>query len=151
MRKILLLIITVFCSIPPSTARDFYGYTNEDPLIIVLDWDFQPFEFINSNGEPAGYNVDVLNMILDNLEIPHHFVMRRWHEATMMFERHEADLIQGLSSAYKVRPYVQPEDSTPHGHTAPQEHQRPEGNGYVGHQTRRLCHATTAGDTQPAL
>ena len=107
MRKILLLIITVFCSILPSTARDFYGYTNEDPLIIVIDWDFQPFEFINSNGEPAGYNVDVLNMILDNLEIPHHFVMRRWHEATMMFERHEADLIQGLSSAYKVRPYVQ--------------------------------------------
>ena len=107
MRKRLLLTIAVICSLLPSAARDFYGYTHEDPLVIVCDWDFQPFEFINSNGEPAGYNVDVLNLILDHLEIPHQFVMREWHEATMMFERREADLIHALSLAYKMRPYVQ--------------------------------------------
>ena len=107
MRKKLLLMIALLGSLLPSTARDFYGYTHEDPLVIVFDWDFQPFEFINVSGEPAGYNVDVLSLILDRLEIPHRFVMREWHEATMMFERREADLIHALSSAYKVRPYVQ--------------------------------------------
>ena len=108
MTKRLFLIIAVFCSLlSSSSAREFYGYTHDDPLVIVCDWDFRPFEFINTNGEPSGYNVEILDLILDNLDIPHKFVMREWHEASMMFERREADLINALAFAYKMRPYVQ--------------------------------------------
>jgi ABC-type amino acid transport substrate-binding protein len=53
------------------SAKDFYGYTKDRPLVIVSDWDFQPYEFLNNDGEPAGYNIDVLNLILDKLDIPH--------------------------------------------------------------------------------
>ena len=49
------------------SAKDFYGYTKDRPLTIVCDWDFQPYEFLNSDGQPAGYNVDVLSRILDKL------------------------------------------------------------------------------------
>mgnify|MGYP002521561862 CR=1 FL=1 len=83
-----------------------HTYTEEHPLVIVSDWDFRPFEFINSEGKPAGYNVDVLDMILDQLNIPHKFVMQEWHVATDMFNRHEADLIHALYSFYKDAPYV---------------------------------------------
>ena len=89
------------------TAKDFYGFTQERPLIIVYDWDFRPFEFVDSDGNPSGYNVDVLGLILNRLEIPHRFVMREWHEASVMFERREADLIHALSYHYKRRPYIQ--------------------------------------------
>ena len=88
------------------SAKEFYGYTKEHPLVIVSDWDFHPFEFLSSEGEPAGYNVEVLDLVLDRLEIPHKFVMQEWHVATKMFERHEADLIHALSFSYKSRPYV---------------------------------------------
>ena len=86
-------------------ANDF-GFTDEHPLIIVGDWDFRPFEFINVEGQPAGYNVDVLNLILDQLDIPHKFVMQEWHVATDMFKKREADLIHALFFFFKDYPYV---------------------------------------------
>ena len=91
----------------PCEARNFYGYTEENPLVIVIDWDFQPFEFMDSEGRPSGYNTEVLDLILNRLEIPHRFVLQEWHVATGMFERHEADLIHALSFIYKGRPYIQ--------------------------------------------
>ena len=90
-------------AVPANAANDF-GYTKEHPLVIVSDWDFRPFEFINVEGQPAGYNVDVLNMVLDQLDIPHKFVMQNWHVATDMFKRREADLIHALYYFYKEPP-----------------------------------------------
>ena len=104
-RSIVLLffLFTLFSSL---TAANNYGYTEEKPLIIVCDWDFRPFEFTNAEGQPAGYNVDVLNEILNQLNIPHKFVMQEWHVATEMFKKHEVDLIHALYFFYKDAPYV---------------------------------------------
>ena len=60
----------------PCEARNFYGYTEENPLVIVIDWDFQPFEYLNNDGKPSGYNVDVLNLI---------FVGRYWQNARYIY------------------------------------------------------------------
>ncbi len=89
-----------------QSAANSFGYTKEHPLVIAGDWDFRPFEFINAEGKPAGYNVDVLNLILDQLDIPHKFVMQDWHIATSMFKRHDADLIHALYLFYKDQPYA---------------------------------------------
>ena len=89
------------------SAKDFYGFTDEHPLIVACDWDFRPFEFLDSEGEPAGYNIEVLDIILDRLEIPHKFVMQEWQTASDMFLTHQADLIHALSVNYKTRPYIQ--------------------------------------------
>ena len=100
-----LLPLCLLCFLP-ARAKDFYGYTQERPLVIVCDWDFQPFEFLNNEGKPSGYNIDVLNLILNRLDIPHKFVMQEWHIATEMFEKREADLIHALAFYYKGHPYV---------------------------------------------
>lgn len=89
------------------SAKQSYGFTEERPLVIVCDWDFSPFEFLNSSGEPDGYNKDVLDLILTRLDIPHRFVMQEWHVAMQMFERREADLIHALASNYNRSPYVE--------------------------------------------
>jgi signal transduction histidine kinase/ABC-type amino acid transport substrate-binding protein len=105
---ILYILLALFIAIRPSvmSAKDFYEYTEERPLIIACDWDFRPFEFLDSEGEPAGYNVEVLDIILNRLEIPHKFVMQEWHTASEMFIHHDADLLHALSSSYKNRPYI---------------------------------------------
>ena len=105
--KVLLVLFTYHLSLFPSSAKETYGYTKERPLIIASDWDFQPFEFLNNDGKPSGYNIDVLNLILDRLGIPHKFVMQEWYLCTEMFERRDADLIHALSSNYMNHPYVQ--------------------------------------------
>ena len=102
----ILLSLLCLCLASPAEAKGDYGYTENHPLTIVCDWDFRPFEFLDSDGQPSGYNVEVLDLILSRLNIPHKFVMQEWHEATMMFEHHDADLIHALSYLYNQRPFV---------------------------------------------
>ena len=108
-RSIIYILLALFFVTIPSatTAKDFYGFTEEHPLIIACDWDFRPFEFLDSDGEPAGYNVEVLNIILNRLEIPHKFVMQEWQTASDMFVKHGADLLHALSEYYKDSSFVQ--------------------------------------------
>ena len=88
------------------TAQQIHEYTEDHPLVIVSDWEFPPYEFSNDKGEPDGYNIEVLNIILDRLKIPHRYLMQEWYMATETFERREADLIFALSFNYMKRPYV---------------------------------------------
>ena len=99
-------IATSVAQVSRAEGKEFDGYTENHPLTIVCDWDFQPFEFLDSDGKPSGYNVEVLDLIFNRLDIPHKFVMQEWHEATMMFEHHDADLIHALSYLYNHRPFV---------------------------------------------
>ena len=108
-RSIFISVITCLMSISallPAAAQAEREYTKERPLIIVCDWEFPPYEFRNDNGEPDGYNVEVLDLVLDKLKVPHQFVMQEWYQATKTFENHEADLIHALSANYRKRPYV---------------------------------------------
>lgn len=102
----LVLLLLLFAFSPLLRGANNYGYTKEHPLVIAGDWDFRPFEFVNVDGHPAGYNIDVLNLILNQLGIPHKFVMEEWHVATDMFKKRHADLIHALYLSYHDYPYV---------------------------------------------
>lgn len=107
-KKILILtIISLFalCHVQQAEANYIREYTPEKPLIIVSDWEFPPYEFRNDLGEPDGYNIEVLNIILDKLGIPHKFIMKEWYQCTETFDNHEADLIHGLKFKYDQPPF----------------------------------------------
>lgn len=108
-RKIIISIITCLFHagiLLPVRAQYAREYTQDHPLIIASDWEFPPYEFRNDNGEPDGYNVEVLNLVLDKLNVPHQFVMQEWYQATKTFEDHKADLIHALTGVYRKYPYV---------------------------------------------
>ena len=82
-KKIFILAITsllALCHVQQAAAKYIREYTTDKPLIIVSDWEFPPYEFRNDMGEPDGYNVEVLNLILDKLGIPHKFIMKEWYQ-----------------------------------------------------------------------
>ena len=109
MKKYLLLFLFSFSCLAGCQslwADDFYGYTEDSPLIVVCDWDLRPFEFMDSEGRPAGYNIDMLETIFKRLDIPHRFIMQEWSSANRMFEDRDADLIHGLAYTHRQRPYV---------------------------------------------
>jgi PAS domain-containing protein/ABC-type amino acid transport substrate-binding protein/anti-sigma regulatory factor (Ser/Thr protein kinase) len=108
-RKLYILIVVCLlsvCHIPSAQALYIREYSEERPLIIVSDWEFPPYEFRNDRGEPDGYNVEVLDLILNHLKIPHKYVMKEWYKCTEAFENREADLIHALTFKYQQRPYV---------------------------------------------
>ena len=72
-KKIYILAIIsllALCHTHSAKADYLREYTKEKPLVIVADWEFPPYEFRNDMGEPDGYNVEVLNTILDILSAP---------------------------------------------------------------------------------
>ena len=51
MKQRILHIFLMIVALMPATvsAADHYGYSDEAPLVIAADWDFQPFEFLNAD------------------------------------------------------------------------------------------------------
>ena len=103
--SILVMLLTLQGALLTTTAQQTRKYTEEQPLVIASDWEFPPYEFSNDQGEPDGYNIEVLNIILDRLHIPHRYVMQEWYMAIETFEHREADLIFALSFNYMKEPY----------------------------------------------
>ncbi len=74
-------------------AQQMDKYTSANPLVVVMDWECRPYEYRNDNGEPCGYDVDVVTEVLDNLDIPFVIVMKDWQGAMKMFGQKKADII----------------------------------------------------------
>ena len=90
----------------PASAQIDLDYTKDNPLIIASDWDFPPYEYSNDHGEPAGYNIELLQKIFKKLDIPYRIILREWSEATQTFERRDADLIIDPTYRFHGRPYI---------------------------------------------
>lgn len=103
---LLLTLFSLTATIAAPQGRHGRPYTEADPLIMVCDWSFMPYE-VNKNGTPSGYCVEVMDAILDKLEIPHRFEMRDWTKAIDAFESGQADLIHALNIVYDQPPYYQ--------------------------------------------
>ena len=68
--KILLLIVTFLMPLFVCAQNDSVrNYTRQQPLIYEDADDLYPYVFLE-NGEPKGYNVELISMLLDRLDIP---------------------------------------------------------------------------------
>lgn len=92
-RLVVAALLFVMAVSPLSGKPAMNDYTDDDPLIVVCDIEFQPFEFRSDDGKPAGYNVELADMLLNELGIPHRFESRERVLATNMFNANEADLM----------------------------------------------------------
>ena len=100
-------LVTAQTAAAQSTGQQSWQtYTASDPLVIAIDWDFPPLEYSNSNGNPDGYHTEVLSIILDELKIPHKFVMNSRSQCIQAFNNREADLIFSYGFRYRSTEYV---------------------------------------------
>lgn len=107
MKKVLLLLSIYILSTTVSEAQSLSDkYNAQRPVIIVCDWDKPPYEYLDDKGQPSGSNVDVLNAVMHELNIPCKFVMKEWTIALKTFERGDADIILANAHRYRKEPYV---------------------------------------------
>lgn len=88
-----LVIIMCLSAKAQNTHGILDKYTEERPLVIAADWDFPPYDFRSNNGKANGYNVEVLSLMLDELDVPYVYVMKEWKESLNMFYNGEVDLM----------------------------------------------------------
>lgn len=107
MKRILIILIALQSTIVPLLAQSLSEkYNKERPVVVVCDWDKPPYEFLDGKGVPAGSNIDVLNAVMEELNLPVKYVMKEWSIALKTFERGDADIILANARRYKKGHYA---------------------------------------------
>ena len=89
--------LTDSLSLPKPQSRE---YTEEHPLVYEDVWDLWPYAFLNDKGEPEGYNVDLIRMMMKRLGIPYIIRMKSSQETFDDLKSGKSDLTLGLAVGY---------------------------------------------------
>lgn len=65
-------------------------------MIIGGDANYPPYEYLDADGKPAGYNVDLTRAIAAQLAVPVEIRLGPWQDIRAALARHELDAIQGM-------------------------------------------------------
>lgn len=85
----------VYASAQNDSSEARRQYTEKYPLVYLDTWDLPPYVFLNERGEPDGYTVEVLKMMLRELKIPYVIKLKPTLEAQEEFSKGKADLHVG--------------------------------------------------------
>ena len=75
-------------------------YNENHPLIYEDAWDLWPYVFLNENGEPDGYNIDLLKMIFKELDIPYIVKLKPTLEAQTDLKNQKSDLMLRMDASF---------------------------------------------------
>ena len=92
---VLALSIVFFSAL--SVAAEAGPKKASSPIIVGGDRDYPPYEFIDSDGKPAGYNVELTKAIAEVMGLTVEFRLGGWSEMRDALKRGDVDLLQGMS------------------------------------------------------
>ena len=102
--RILALLVACHLSLGITHAQQnkdsIVVYNDKRPLIYEDAWDLWPYVFLNENGEPDGYNIDLLKMIFKELDIPYEIRLRPTLEAQKDLKDHKSDLMLRMDADF---------------------------------------------------
>lgn len=78
-------------------------YTKKRPLVIVADWAFPPFSFMNDAGEPAGLIVDIFKEIFSRFHIAYEIRMMDRAEARRHLVAGTAQLMVDIDNVPQMK------------------------------------------------
>lgn len=71
-------------------------YTKDNPLVYEDAYDLWPYSFLDDAGNPTGYNVDLVQMILSKLNIPYKINLVPTSQALEDLRSRKSDLMLGM-------------------------------------------------------
>lgn len=74
-------------------------------IIFGIDNYYPPYEYVDSDGNPAGFNVEVIKAIAKEMQIEVEFRFGVWSELRKWFDSSKIDVIQMFSSAEREKTY----------------------------------------------
>ncbi|MBU1798594.1 MAG: PAS domain S-box protein [Bacteroidetes bacterium] len=86
--NVITLLFVVFLLILFSKPQ--YSQTEvPNPVVFGSDSNFPPYEFLDENGKPAGFNIDLMKAIADEMEFKVEFKLGSWADIKNEFENKE--------------------------------------------------------------
>ncbi len=65
-------------------------------VIVGGDYNYPPYEYLDENGNPTGYNVELMRAIAKNLDLNIYIEMGPWDEIRQKFDEGKIDVMQGI-------------------------------------------------------
>ncbi len=65
-------------------------------ILVGCDYNYPPWEFLDENGNPAGYNVDLTKAIALEMNLNIDFYVSDWDDVIMRLKNGDIDIIQGM-------------------------------------------------------
>lgn len=102
LRYIVVLIVVITCGTQSSQAQELQErtYSDNNPLIFEDAWDYWPFAFANEDGDPNGYNIDIIRLMLNRLNIPYVIRLKHYGQVRQDIQNDSADLTCALKADY---------------------------------------------------
>ena len=86
----LLLCLSLYSSVVAADGG------RQSVILVGGGWDLPPYEFIDENGTPAGYNVELVRAIAEVMGLSVEFKLGHWPDMRRRLESGEIDLLQGM-------------------------------------------------------
>jgi len=101
-RVVILLLASQlsFLSTSAQSTDSVKVFTENHPLVYEDAWDLWPYVFLNENGEPDGYNIDLLRMIFKRLDIPYIVKLKPTLEAQADLKSGKSDLMLRMDASF---------------------------------------------------
>jgi PAS domain-containing protein len=99
---LLLIIICLFLPIGHTSAQpeETKIYTEESPLVYEDAEDLWPYSYLNDEGQPEGFNIDLVEKLMRELNIPYVVRLKPAQEAFDDLKTGKADLTLGLAAGF---------------------------------------------------
>lgn len=111
-RLILALLMVVL--FPPdisfAVTQEVSGVTRT--IMVGGDRDYPPYEFLDKDGQPSGYNVDLTRAIAEVMGMKVEFRLGAWSDMRTALKNNQVDVLQGMS--YSEERTAEVDFSTPH-------------------------------------
>ena len=107
-QQFLFPILVLCLSFSPSGALAQTGgsrvYTEDRPLVYEDVATLAPYSFLNEEGQPDGYNIELVKLLLNELDIPYVIRLKPLKEVMNDHKTHQADLAMGLAAGISDLP-----------------------------------------------
>jgi len=101
--RVLLTLAMSVTGVQMACAQDSTKiYTKENPLVYEDLWDMSPYAFLDEKGDACGYNIDLMKIILDRLDIPYTIRLRPSDEVFDDIKNRKADLSIAMYAQYHM-------------------------------------------------
>lgn len=98
----MMLLLSVYLSLVVAFAQSDTTrvFSVNNPLIYEDVWDLWPYSFLNDNGDPDGFNVELIRLIMKELDIPYEIRLKPSSEAFRDLKEGNSDLMLALAVGF---------------------------------------------------
>lgn len=94
------IILFLFIGLTAAAESLRHTYTEDKPLVYEDAWDLWPYSFLDSNGKPAGFNIDLIRIMMRKLDIPYEIRLKHTSNVYEDLKAGQANLTMGMYAPY---------------------------------------------------